>query len=149
MLSSILPLDTILQCRSTPLLLLIDTSLICFRRTEPELSTTVSCRVSQTPTSTRGIDKLRSAPFILHSHPIKLRYSPSPLKPPDFINKTLKFCKTVSRLSKQRVSCQAFVYSFDDCLRKRSIQPCMSPTLLMFLTSFIVLSRQQLIHHHG
>ncbi|KAG7567104.1 hypothetical protein ISN45_Aa04g000080 [Arabidopsis thaliana x Arabidopsis arenosa] len=61
-----------------------------------------------------------TAPLPLHPPPKQLRYSRSPLKPPDFINKTFKFFKTVSRLSKPRVSRRALVSSFDDCAGKRS-----------------------------
>ncbi|KAG7530824.1 Retrotransposon gag domain [Arabidopsis suecica] len=64
-----------------------------------------------------------TAPLPLHPPPKQLRYSRSPPKPPDFIDKTLKFSKTVLRLSKPRVSRRALVSSFDDCAGKRSIPP--------------------------
>ncbi|KAG7530825.1 Retrotransposon gag domain [Arabidopsis suecica] len=64
-----------------------------------------------------------TAPLPLHPPPKQLRYSRSPPKPPDFINKTLKFSKTVLRLSKPRLSRRALVSSFNDCAGKRSIPP--------------------------
>jgi len=64
-----------------------------------------------------------NAPLILHPPPKRLRYSSPPPKPPDIINKTLKFPKTVLRLSKPRVSRRALVLSVDDYARKRSIPP--------------------------
>ncbi|KAG7556934.1 Retrotransposon gag domain [Arabidopsis suecica] len=64
-----------------------------------------------------------TAPLPLHPPPKQLRYSLSPTKPLDIINKTFKFFKTVSRLSKLRVSRRALVRSFDDCAGKRSIPP--------------------------
>ncbi|KAG7603777.1 hypothetical protein ISN45_At05g027290 [Arabidopsis thaliana x Arabidopsis arenosa] len=45
-----------------------------------------------------------NAPLILHPPPKRLRYSSPPPKPLDIINKTLKFPKTILRLSKPRVS---------------------------------------------
>ncbi|KAG7585640.1 hypothetical protein ISN45_Aa02g009840 [Arabidopsis thaliana x Arabidopsis arenosa] len=64
-----------------------------------------------------------TAPLLLHPPPKKQRYSRPPPKPPDLINKNLKFFNTVSRLSKPRVSRRALVRSFDDCVGKRSIPP--------------------------
>ncbi|KAG7599242.1 hypothetical protein ISN44_As06g034340 [Arabidopsis suecica] len=68
-----------------------------------------------------------TAPLPLHPPPQQLMYSRSPPKPPDFINKTLKFSKTVLRLSKPRVSRRALVSSFDDCAGKRSRPPIPKP----------------------
>ncbi|CAL9222715.1 unnamed protein product, partial [Arabidopsis halleri] len=65
----------------------------------------------------------RTAPLPHHPPPKQRRYSRSPPKPPYFINKNFKFSKTVSRLSKPRVSRRALVRSFDDCAGKRSIPP--------------------------
>jgi len=71
--------------------------------------TTISLRTTVTSNTT---------PLLLHPPPKRLRYSsPSP-KPPDFINKTLKFSKTILLLSKPRVSHRALVRSFDDCAEK-------------------------------
>ncbi|KAG7583528.1 hypothetical protein ISN44_As08g030360 [Arabidopsis suecica] len=64
-----------------------------------------------------------NAPLPLHPPPKRLRYSSLPSKPPDFINKTLQFPKTVLRFSKPRVSRRALVLSFDDCAGKRSRLP--------------------------
>ncbi|CAL9231812.1 unnamed protein product, partial [Arabidopsis halleri] len=96
------------------------------RRTEPELSNKAILRDGITAASPGTVV---TAPFPLHPPPKRLRYSSPPLKPPDFINKTLKFSKTVLRLSKQRVSRRALVRSFDDCVGKRSIPPIPKPRL--------------------
>ncbi|KAG7529567.1 hypothetical protein ISN44_Un133g000010, partial [Arabidopsis suecica] len=76
-----------------------------------------------TTTSVKTVVMSTTAPLLLHPPPEQLRYSRSPPKPPDFINKTFKIFKTVSRLSKPRVSRRALVRSFDDCACKRSIPP--------------------------
>ncbi|KAG7648654.1 hypothetical protein ISN45_At01g037190 [Arabidopsis thaliana x Arabidopsis arenosa] len=73
--------------------------------------------------SPRQTVKSSTAPLLLNPPPKRLRYSSPPPTPPDFICKTFKFSKTVSRLSKPRVSRRVLVSSFDDCEGKRSIPP--------------------------
>ncbi|CAL9232332.1 unnamed protein product [Arabidopsis halleri] len=93
------------------------------QRVEPGLSNIVIFQAGITAISPGTTVTSTTAPLLLHPPPKRLRYSSPPPKPPDFINKTLKFSKTVSRLSKPRVSRQALVRSFDDCAGKRSIPP--------------------------
>ncbi|KAG7533144.1 hypothetical protein ISN45_Aa08g007760 [Arabidopsis thaliana x Arabidopsis arenosa] len=93
------------------------------RRKELDPSNKAAFRAAITAASLRTAVTSTTAPLPLHPPPKQLRYSRSPPKPPDFINKTFKIFKTVSRLSKPRVSRRALVHSFDDCAGKRSIPP--------------------------
>ena len=63
------------------------------------------------------------APLTLHPSPKRQSYTYHPPKPRDFINKSLKFQKTVLRLRKPRVSQRALVSSFDDWVGKQSRSP--------------------------
>jgi len=93
------------------------------KRAEPELSTKAALKVQITAPIAGPVVTPTNAPLPLHPPPKRLRYSSPPPKSPDIINKSLKFPKTVSRLSKPRVSRRALVCSFDDCAGKRSIPP--------------------------
>ncbi|KAG7578938.1 Retrotransposon gag domain [Arabidopsis thaliana x Arabidopsis arenosa] len=90
------------------------------RRAESELSVKA---VFWAEISAASPGTIATAPLPLHPPPKQIRYSRSPPKPPDFINKTLKFSKTVLWLSKPRVFRRVLVSSFDDCAGKRSIPP--------------------------
>ncbi|KAG7567854.1 hypothetical protein ISN45_Aa04g006930 [Arabidopsis thaliana x Arabidopsis arenosa] len=90
---------------------------------EPAFSNKESFRAGITAMSPGIAVTSTTAPLLLHPLPKQLRYSRSPPKPPDFLNMNFKFFKTVSRLSKPRVSRRALVCSFDDCVGKRSIPP--------------------------
>ncbi|KAG7578888.1 hypothetical protein ISN45_Aa03g030530 [Arabidopsis thaliana x Arabidopsis arenosa] len=90
---------------------------------ESELSDKAVFRVGIIAISPGTVFTQRTAPLPHHPPLKQRRYSRSPPKPPDFINKTFKFFKTVSRLSKPRVSHRALVRSFDNCAGKRSIPP--------------------------
>ncbi|KAG7564186.1 hypothetical protein ISN44_As10g009510 [Arabidopsis suecica] len=113
------------QCRSTPPPVSVDTTCVDRhpRQAESEFSDKAVFRTEITATSPETVVTSTTAPLLLHPPPKKLRYSRSPPKPPDFINKTFKIFKTVSRLNKLRVSRRALVRSFDDCAGKQSIPP--------------------------
>ena len=102
----------------------IDTTTCIDRHTtqaEPEFLIRAGFRVEFTA-DTPGITVTSpTAPSLLDPPHKRLRNSFPPPKTPDFINKSLKFPKTVSRFSKPRVSRRALVCSFDDCGGKRSI----------------------------
>ncbi|KAG7636042.1 hypothetical protein ISN45_At02g005790 [Arabidopsis thaliana x Arabidopsis arenosa] len=112
--------------RYSPTQVSIDTTTRVDRHTflvEEESSPIATFQVGITAVSPSTTVTSRNAPLILHPPPKRLRYSSPPPKPPDIINKTLKFPKTILRLSKPRVSRRALVLSVDDYAGKRSIPP--------------------------
>jgi len=105
---------------------LIDTTTRVDRHTplvEKESSLIATFQAGITAISPGTTVTSHTAPLLLHPPPKRLRYSSPPPKPPDFINKTLKFPITILRLSKPRVSHRALVLSFDDFPGQRSIPP--------------------------
>jgi len=107
-------------------MVLIDTTTCVDRypiQAEPDFVVRAGFRVEFPAETPSTIVTSPTTPLLLDP-PLKRQwYSSPPPKPPDIINKTLKYLETVLRFTKPRVSRRGLVFSFDDCEGKRSRQP--------------------------
>jgi len=123
---SMMSIDLQIWCRSTPSPVSIDTITYVDRHpklAELEPSITHALQFQIIADILGHVVTTTNAPLQLHPPPKRQRYSSLPSKPPDTINMTLKFPKTILRFRKPRVSHRALVCSSDDCAGKRSIPP--------------------------